>query len=193
MRGFTLAELVVVLAILVSVGLALTFTMQMFYRSNAYLLETTASLDSARREIADTVRTIREASYGDDGSFPLSSAATSSLTFFADVNSDGSVEKVRYYLLGTSFFRGVTKSSGYPPSYAGQPEASSTIATYVRNTAATPLFTYLDASGTPLTYPVDVSQVASITITPQIDLNPTRAPNIFTLAETATLRNLRTQ
>ncbi|HEX8591504.1 MAG TPA: hypothetical protein VF696_02015, partial [Candidatus Paceibacterota bacterium] len=78
-----------------------------------------------------------------------------------------------------------------PATYAGQPLSTSTIAAYVTNTTA-PLFTYYDAAGNQLpAESTDVSSIASVTITLMVDLNPSRAPNVFTLTETATLRNLR--
>lgn len=192
-QGMTLVETLVAVSIIVAVGIVLSYTIQFFYRSNAYLLESTASLDSARRGIRDSILNIREASYGDDGAFPIATAATSTITFYANVDSDSPVERIRYYLSGTTLYRGVTNSAGNPPSYTGQPETITTIATYVRNASTTPLFSYYDSTGAVLPTPVDTSQIASVAITAQIDLNPTRAPSIFTLSETATLRNLRAQ
>ncbi|MDB5237589.1 MAG: hypothetical protein JWL88_691 [Parcubacteria group bacterium] len=190
--GFTLIEMLVVISITAAVGLAVTTMIQYFYQKNAYLLEQTDALDNARRTMLDAVRTLREASYGDDGSYPIASAGTSTITFFSDVNNDGSVEKVRYYLSNSTLYRGVTTSTGLPPVYTGQPEAINTVAAYVRNASSTPLFTYYDNSGAALSATsTNVAQVSSVTISAWIDLNPNRAPNVFNLSETATLRNLR--
>jgi prepilin-type N-terminal cleavage/methylation domain-containing protein len=191
-RGFTLVEMLVVIAITVMVGGAVTGMIQYFYQKNAYLLEQTDALDNARRTMLDAVRSLREASYGDDGSYPVANAATSTVTFFADIDSDGSVEKVRYYLSNGTLYRGVTNSVGSPPSYAGQPEATTTVAAYVRNSTSTPLFTYYDNTGATLpAVSTDPSQVSAVMVSVWIDLNPNRAPNVFNLSETATLRNLR--
>lgn len=192
-RGFTLVETLVVIAIVTVVSIAITTAIRYFYQSNAFLLEQTAALDSARRGVLDTVHAIREASYGNDGSYPIAAAATSTITFYSDVKNVGSVAKIRYYLQGTTLYRGVTSSAGSPPSYAGQPETVSTIATYVRNPGTAPVFTYFDVNGLQLstTTSPNVAQISSVGINMQIDLNPNRAPNIFTLTESATLRNLR--
>lgn len=185
-------EMLVVIAVLGTAGVALSGLIQSFYRNNAYLLEQTLALDSSRRGVRDAMGALREASYGDDGSYPIENAATSSLTFYSDFDQDNSVERERYVLIGTNFFRVVTNAGGSPPGYAGQPQSTTTVATDVRNTAATPIFTYYDNTGTQLTGAnVDESRVASIGITLLVDLNPNRAPNVFTLRETATLRNLR--
>lgn len=185
-------EMLVVIAIVTSAGIALSGAIQYFYKSNAYLLEQTAALDSARRGVREAVSAIREASYGDDGSYPVETAATSSLTFYSDYDKDASVEKERYTLQNGTFYRVVTNSGGTPPTYTGQPLSTSTIATYVRNGTSTPVFRYFDVNGAQLTGTnIDESAIASVTITLMVDLNPQRAPNVFTLTETATLRNLR--
>jgi len=187
-----LVETLVVIAMLGTIGVALSGMIQYFYQKNAYLLEQTASLDNARRTVLDAVRTLRQASYGDDGTYPIATAATSTVTFYSDLDNDGSVEKVRYYLANGTLYRGVTESAGAPPSYAGQTESMNIIAAYVRNTAATPIFTYYDDSGAALSaINTDASKISAVTISVWIDLNPNRAPNTFNLSETATLRNLR--
>ena len=188
----TLMEMMVVIGILSVVGMTLSGTIAYFYKSNAYLLEQTSSLDNARRGMGDAVRVIRQASYGDDGAFPMGYAATSTITFYSDLDNDNSAEKVRYSHTGGTLYREVTNSGGTPPSYIGQIQSTSTIANYVANSTSTPLFTYFDVNGIQLsTTTTDEAQIASVGITLMVDINPFRAPNVFTLSETTTLRNLR--
>lgn len=191
MKAFTLVETLVVVGLLAAIGSALSGMIVYFYRSNAYVLEQSAALDSAKRGLEISFENIREASYGEDGAYPLASAATSSVTFFSEVDADGSIEKVRVYLLGTGLYRGVTNPTGNPPTYTGQPETTYTIATSVRNATSTPIFRYFDADGVELTGTIDVAAVASVQTRLDVDLNPLRAPNIMTLERTTTLRNLR--
>ena len=192
MRGFTLIETLVVITVTVTVGMALTFLIANFYKTNGYLLEQTSAIDSAHRGLEISFEDIREASYGDDGSYPIASAGTSTITFFSDIDGDGSVEKIRLYLLNGTFYRGVTDSTSSPPVYTGQPEQNTIIASYVRNGTSTPLFTYFDSTGTLISSStIDVTQVHSVSTLIQVDLNPARAPDILTLSGTATLRNLR--
>jgi hypothetical protein len=183
-------EMLIVIAIFSTVGSAITYAISYFYKANGYLLQETGAIDSARRGLATAFTTIREASYGDDGSYPLQSAATSSITFFADVDNDGSVEKIRLYVLDRTFYKTMTESAGNPPSYAGRTPATTTIATYVVATTS-PIFRYYDSTGAELSSPVDVSQVESVSTALMVDLNPFRAPDVVTLREAATLRNLR--
>ncbi|RTL01734.1 MAG: hypothetical protein EKK59_02685 [Neisseriaceae bacterium] len=190
-RGFTLAEVVTVVAITTVVGVALTSMITYFYRSNAYLFQQTSAVDSATRGLQISFKNLREASYGDDGSYPVESAATSSMVFYSDIDPDGPVERVRIYLLNGTLYRVVTNSGGSPPSYVGQATATSTIATSVVNGTSTPLFRFYDANGVELTTPVNTAKVSTVTTQLLVDLNPTRAPDIITLRASATIRNLR--
>ncbi len=190
--GFTLVETVVTVALTGFIMLTLAFIIQYFYKTAAYALEQTQAINSARRSVENTVTDLREASYGEDGSYPIVAAATSSVTFFANVLGDGAVEKVHYYLSGPSLFRGTTEPAGNPPSYAGQPETVTLVIDNIRNGTSTPLLRYFDASGNELPAPVNVAKVASVRIQVLTDVNPRRAPDVYTLDGAATLRNLDT-
>lgn len=192
MRGISLVETVVVIAITTMVAGSLLSAIRYFYVNNAYVFEAATSVDSARRGLATALADLREASYADDGSYPVSGAATSSITFFSDVDSDGGVERVKIWRVGTTLYKVVTNASGNPPSYAGQSSSTTTIATYLRNATSTPLFTYYDSDGVQLsTTSTPLASVSTVGTTVQIDLNPNRAPQVFTLTGSATLRNLR--
>lgn len=192
-RGFTLAETLVVIGLTGLVGVGLLSMIAYFYRTNAYLLEATTAVDSASRGLNESVASLREASYGEDGAYPLSATATSSITFHADIDTDPAIERVRLYRSGDTLYRGVTNAAGNPPAYAGQSETVTTIATYVKNATSTPLFRYFDEDGLELTGTIDLASVRSIRARLDVDINPLRAPNILLLESSATLRNLRTQ
>lgn len=190
-NGFTLAEVLVVIAIMGIAGLAFQSAIVSFYRQNAYIFESASALDNARRGVETSMTHLRESSYGDDGAFPLLSGATSTVMFHSDIDNDSSVERVQLYILNSVLYRVVTNSGGNPPSYTGQTLATTTLATFIRNGTSTPLFRYYDSTGAELALPIDVSQVSSIGVELVIDLNPNRAPELFTLQGSATLRNLR--
>lgn len=190
-RAFTLIEVLVTVAIVSVVTLALTSIIQSFYKNNNYLIEETAALASSRRGVDNAISALREATYGDDGSYPISSAGTSTMTLYSDVDSDTGVERLQYALIGTTLYEYITNATGTPPAYAANPQSTTTIATNVRNTSATPLFTYYDNTGAQLsTTSPNIASISSVKVQLLVDLNPNRAPNVFTLSETATLRNL---
>lgn len=190
MRGFSLPEMIVVVTIVGMVGVGVSTFIYQMYRGNAYVFEAATSLDNARRGLTVTIENLREASYGEDGSYPIASAATSTITFYADVDQDGPVERIRVYLNNGTMYRGVTNAAGNPRTYAGQTESVQTVIGFVRNSTSTPLFIYRDENGTQLTAPIDISRVAQVTMDIRVDLNPQRAPNVYNLSGSATLRNL---
>ena len=190
-RGFTLVETVVVVGLTGLVGVGLLSMIAFFYRSNAFLLEATSAVDSASRGVNQSLEHLREASYGEDGGYPVAEAATSSVTFYSDLDVDTSVERVRLYVLSGVLYRGVTEAAGNPPSYAGQPESTTVLATDVKNATSTPAFRYFDVSGNELSGTVDLAEVRTVRVRFDVDINPERAPNILTIEGGATLRNLR--
>lgn len=188
--GFTLIETVIVVGILSIVGTVLTVMIVSFYRTNSYIIQEGTAVQSSQRGLSQSLQDLREASYGDDGSYPIANAATSTVTFYADVNNSSSVQKVRLYLSNGTLYRGVTYSSGSPPAYSGA-ESTSVVATYVTNSTSTPIFQYYDNTGALLASPVNVAQIASINTTLTIDVDPHRSPIPYTVTGSATLRNLR--
>lgn len=193
-RGFTLIETIVTVGISALVITALSLLIIYFYRTDAYVLEETVAVQSAHNGILNAMRDLREASYGANGAYPIVSAATSSVTFYVDPAGDGIVDKVHYYILGGSLYRGVTLPIGSPSSYIGQPESTSTIATYVLSNTSTSIFRYYDTNGNQLTnFPIDIAKITSVNTTITVNLNPDRAPNDYTLSAGATLRNLLAQ
>jgi type II secretory pathway pseudopilin PulG len=190
----TLVELLVTITIVTVVTTAVTGLIQSFYKDNAYLVEQTAALASARKGINQAITDIRESSYGDDGSYLITTAGTSTLVLYSDIDQDSYVERVKYSLISGTLYRTTAQAAGSPPSYTGVSQSTTTVATDVRNTGTTPLFTYYDDTGTQLsTTSPNIASITSIQVQLYVDLNPARAPNVFTLTEKATMRNLSKQ
>ncbi|MDQ1299657.1 MAG: Type pilus pilin [Patescibacteria group bacterium] len=190
-RGLTLIEMLVVIGLTGLVGVGLLSMIAYFYRSNAFLLEATTAVDSASRGVRESLTLLRGASYGEDGTYPVAAAATSSVTFYSNADSDRAIERVRLYVLGGTLYQVVTNAGGNPPSYSGQTQSTSTIATWVSNATSTPAFRYYNNEGTELTGMVDITAVRTVRSRIDVDINPYRAPNILTIEGSATLRNLR--
>jgi type II secretory pathway pseudopilin PulG len=190
--GFTLIETIVVIALTGLVSVTLGVLLTYFYKTDQYTLEQSIQVEQARRGIEDAMRYLREASYGSDGSYPVSSAATSTITFYSNVDSDSAIERVTYRLSNGFFYRSVTKAAGNPPAYTGS-TATTTLAMPVVNSTSTPVFRYFNSTGTELFAPVSIGDVASVRTTLMVDANVNRSPLSFTLSGAATLRNLRDQ
>jgi type II secretory pathway pseudopilin PulG len=192
MRAFTLVETIVVIGltafIMVTLGSLLTY----FYKTDTYTLQQATQVEQARRGIEDAMRYLREASYGSDGNYPIQTAGTSTIVFYSNSDGDSVIERVKYSLVGGTFYKTVTQPAGNPPAYTGT-TATSTLSLPVVNSTSTPIFRYYDDTGTELTQPVSIGQVSSIRTTIIVDVDVNRAPVSFTLSGGATLRNIRDQ
>lgn len=193
MRALTLVETIVIIGITTMVVMALTSLIVFFYRTNDYTLEESAAVWQARNGVESAMTYLREASYASDGSYPIARVATSSITFYANIDTDSRIEQLTYSLINKTLYLAVGEPSGNPLSYVGMSISTSTIATSVINGTSTPAFRYFDNTGTELTAPVNVGKIASIRSTLVVDVNINRAPVSFTLTSGATLRNLGNQ
>lgn len=102
MKGFTLIEVLIVIFIFVlSVGV-LTGLIFWAYKTQSYILEQTSAIDSATKGVEIMIRELREATYGDDGSYPLEKAEDKEIIFYSDIDKDDETERVRYFLGGIS-------------------------------------------------------------------------------------------
>lgn len=193
-KGFTIIEVLVSLFILVLIGTVVaTFQRDVFYLSSI----STASLNSAQ-DTSSIVRTmtkeLRTMSIANNGSYPIVSVGTSTITFFSDTDGDGLKEKVRYYMSGKQLLRGKVVPTGSPLGYTGS-ETSSILINDVRNATNTPIFDYYDKNYTgttsPMVYPVTITGVRLIKITVDVDADPNRSPLRKTYTSQVTLRNLK--
>ncbi len=190
--GLTFIEMLVVVAVSTVILLAITSAILFFYRTNDYTFEQASAIASARKGVEEAVRNIREATYSDEGSYPVVAMADNSFIFYSDIDKDNNIEYVRLFLENGQFKKGVTNATGTPPTYTGQPENIRILSDSVRNSAlGTPIFDYYTKEGIPVIDYGDVLTVSFITIALTINVDPQRAPKDFTLKSSATIRNLR--
>ncbi len=190
-KGFTLMETVVVIGIFTFAMTVITGSIVYFYRSNTYAVEQTSAIQSGRRAVEFFVRDVRETTYAEDGAYPIAALGTSTMTFYADVDGGGDVERVRYFLSAGNLMKGVIKASGNPLGYTGV-ESLSTVSEYVRNVEkGVDMFEYSDGDGVVVADLSDTQDVRFVEISAIVNVNPNRLPEEFLLSGSAALRNLR--
>ena len=192
-NGFSLMEVLIVVAITGIVGAGLVAMIAYFYQTNSVVLGQADAVAAARGGVEHALRDLREATYGEDGAYPIGTFATSSITFYADLDHDQPVERIRYVLEGTELARYILQPSGNPPSYTGS-ESRATIARYIRNASfGTPIFRYYGVTGAELATASSSLDIAQITTTLIVNVQLNRPNDEYTLTGSASLRNLRTE
>ena len=192
-HGFSTLETLMWISMFVLTMGAIMSSILYFYRVNAVTINQASSIASAQRGVDTMVRTIREAAFASDGAYPVISLADNQFAFYADVDADAFIEKVRYYLSGTTIVEGIVNPSGDPPAYTGA-EATSVISDYVRNTAENlTTFTYFDEDGAQVTNYANIADVRFVTVNIVVDVDTNKLPNPFFLRSSAAMRNLSGQ
>lgn len=98
MKGFTLIETLIAIAIF-TIALGAVFgSILMLYRSHGYTWEQSQAIEEARRGIEIMTKEIRGARSGEDGSYPIVLAGDKEFIFFSDIDNNGKTERVRYFL-----------------------------------------------------------------------------------------------
>lgn len=150
--------------------------------------------NDARKIIKPMANEVRSASQSSIGAFPLETVATSTFTFFTDLDNDGLKERVRYHLDGTTFKKGVIKPSGSPLVYDTDDEE---IIRVVEDVLPQTIFTYYDenydgtASSSPLVQPVTPANVRLVKVEISIDTDPNKPPEPIRVETQMSLRNLK--
>jgi hypothetical protein len=183
-------ETAVWIGVFISAMLAVTTTLLYFYRTNSYTIEQASAVSSAQQGLEQIMRIIREAAYSSEGAFPIQSIAADDLVFYADVDTDALIERVHYYVSGTTLMRGVTEASGNPPVYGGV-ETTSAVSQYVRNLEqGIVTFRYYDELGSEITNYANWTAVRFVKVSLGVNIDVTKLPNQLVLSSSAAIRNL---
>lgn len=192
--GYSIVETLVALGILTLIIVVITTFQKDIFSLNYSLQGSLNAQFEGGRVLRVMVGEIRSMSQSAAGAYPIAQAATSTMTFYTDIDNDGSKEKVRYYLQNGSLKKGVIDPSGNPVGYTGT-EKIETLITNVVNATSSPIFSYYDSSyagtTTPLSMPVDTLSVRLIKINVIIDKDANRPPSPSTVTSQVTPRNLK--
>jgi hypothetical protein len=144
-----------------------------FYRRDRDLITEASGSQSVRKTIDRIVKDLREASFAHNGSFVIASMTPYELTFYTDTDRDDATERVRYYVSGTTFNRGVIDATGNPPTYPTGSEVITLISSNIMNSSnSVPMFRYYNSSGTEITDMTDIGDVAYLEIKVLVDRAP---------------------
>lgn len=196
-RGITLIEIIVGVSIslIIITGAVALFRFGFFSRDVVF--EQLKTQNEGRRVVQDFVNELRSASQSSIGSYLIEKAGTTEFIFYSNIDNDNYKERIRYYLEGGSFKKGVTKPAGLPLRYVTSTESSVIIAHDLINTTSTPIFTYYGqgydglASSTALSSPVNVTLVRVVKVQLTMEADPQLSPAPFSVDAVAQIRPLK--
>ncbi len=196
-RGVSLLEAIIAMSIFLMIIGGVVAIMQFGFFSRDVVWEQLKTQSEGRRVIQGFIDEIRTANESSLGSYPIEAVSTTEFIFFSNIDDDSQMERVRYFSENKEFIKGIINPSGNPLSYVSSTETTSTIAHDIENDVNTPVFEYYgqnydgSVSTTPLTYPIDVTQIRMVHIKLLMEEDPNISPAPFLIEAKAHLRNLK--
>lgn len=191
--AFTLVETLVTVGILSFVLLAVGLLGRDVFALRSGLSASLSTQSDARRILNPFADELRAAAYSESGGFPIAETASSSVSFYSDVDGDDAAELVRYLVEGGELKKVVWEPSGNPAVY-GSPATTTLVRGVV---ASSTVFSYYGegydgtASSTAIAFPVSPAEVRSVRLWISVDEDPLHLPGPAELTTVATVRNLR--
>lgn len=194
-RALTIVEVLVAMAIFVMMITGIVAVLLWGMRGKDIVWEQLITQNEGRKVAQDFINELRRAAASSIGAYPLEKAAAQEIIFYSDIDSDTWRERIRYFLSDTTLKKGIIKPAGTPLQYASSTETITDIVHDVANDED-PLFYYYDedytgATGTPLTYPLDITAVRVAQISLKLEENPRASPAPFHIEAKTAIRNLK--
>ncbi|MBP6929655.1 MAG: hypothetical protein KBB77_01835 [Candidatus Moranbacteria bacterium] len=199
LKAMTLVEMLVAIGVVLIVMEGFSFLLIRTWETNKFILEEGLASAAVSRSTNKMVIQLRGVQQADNGDYPIVSGDDFDLVFYCDIDDDGVVEKVHYFLdLATDQLKqGVSNPlATNPVTYPAGDSTVTTVANYIVNENTDPAFYYYNANypsdvvNNPLTTPATVGAIQMIRVHLLINIDPIRAPNNVNMESFVDLRNL---
>lgn len=194
-RGFTFIEAMFSLGIFLAILVGFGALQQNTFKYTSQVQTSFKNSLEVRKVLRPFSDEVRAAANSETGDFVIAEASTSTFAFYSDIDDDDIIEKVRYFITGTSFRKGVISPTGTPFIYDDNDEVLHHVVYDVTNSSD--IFSYYDTNytgtttDTPLSYPITPSDVRLIKIELTVDSDPNREPDPITVTTQSAIRNLK--
>jgi hypothetical protein len=194
-RGVTVAETIVYVAIFTLIISSVTLFQRDVFSLNFTIQGNLNTQLDARHLIKVMVSQLREAVPSSTGSYPIEAASSTAIIFYSDINADTKIERVRYFVSGSTIKKGTVSPTGTPPAYNLNSETITTLISNVVSSSTVPVFQYYpssyDGTTAALSSPVDIKSIRLVKITVIIDNDPNKSPVPIQVTSQVSLRNLK--
>ena len=195
-KGFTLLEIIVATGIFALVIGSVVWIIIGASRNNQIVWRQLERQNDGRKVLQKVVDAVRRAEQSSIGSYAVESAGANQLVFYSNMDSDGYIERVRFFLTSTTLKIGIIKPTGSPLTYASSSEQIVELAHNVTNLAeGQPVFTYFNADYTgseaALTQPVTASDVRLVRVYLKLEDDPSKIPVALSVETTVQIRGLK--
>lgn len=180
MRGFTLIESLIYIAIFTIVIITIYQFAISFYNSNMFRLQQTQAISEGRKVLSEMSREIKEIVNSENGDYPISSATATSLAFYSDIDKDDNIEEIRWFLQGNILKKGIIETPG----------SNEIVTIYSENIRNNQIFTYYNSSNQLVPDLNILTDISLIEINLQVNINIFAAPGDFTLKTLVKPRNI---
>lgn len=195
-KGFTLVETLATIFIFSIIMIGVTLLLRDIFKSSKQQPLALDVVDQARIAISSFTNELRNATAGSDGSYPINQAGDSQIIFYSTYGDTiGGINKIRYYVSGTTLYKGMTAPSGNPLTYNPTSETSTVVVNDLSN-ESTPIFYYYNGdyagTSTPLAQPININDVKFVAINLILPNQDSReSTTTFTITAGAAIRNLK--
>lgn len=195
----TLLELLIAISVTLIAMEGFTYLFIKTWDTNKFVLEEGMASAAASRATNKIVIQLRAVQQADNGDYPIESADDFDLVFYCDVDDDGVVERVHYYLdqVNDQLNMGVSNPiAGNPVTYPNSDDEVTVVTSYVVNESDNPIFYYYndnypgDTVNNPLSTPTNVGNIQMIRVHLFVNINPVHAPDNINIESFVDLRNL---
>jgi prepilin-type N-terminal cleavage/methylation domain-containing protein len=168
-NGFSLLEVLVVIAIAGAVIVVVGNVGTNIGSLNGLIENNLQSKSDVAQTLQIIASEIRGAGPSAAGAYPIVAAATSSFSFYSNINDNGIIDYVSYYLASSTIYRVLIAPTGTPATYPTSSQITFDMIDNVTLVSSTPLFSYFDTSyagsGSSMASPVAVASVRLVRIT----------------------------
>lgn len=188
MKGFTLLETILVIFILSSVAGLIILLILNLANYNIFFIFNIGGARDIDLTLNNMIKELRSMNQSNIGGYPIEEALPDRIIFYADIDGDGLMERIRYFYENQTLKRGIVKPSGNPLNYDLTKEKIWVMVNKVREFK----ISYYDSSYTgneaSLNFPVDISKIRVIKVEITMETPNKSEMKSFIIA---TPRNLR--